>query len=515
MAEDRELQDACEFVKDRLYFVSVDVKPQTTANTVFFSTDQEFVYDSFYEDFGPLNLAVLYRYCSKVNRKLTSFTWSRKRLVHFTSHDQRKKANAAFLIGAYAVIHLKKSPEEAYRILVSGKNAGFLPFRDAAAGASTFNLSVLHCLQAVHKSLQLSFLDFENFSVDEYEHFERVENGDMNWIVPGKVLAFSSPHHRSQTENGYPLHAPEAYVPYFCQNQVTAVVRLNRKLYDSRRFERAGLDHHDFFFLDGTTPSDIIVRRFLHVCESSGGAVAVHCKAGLGRTGTLIGCYLMKHFRFTAAEAIAWIRICRPGSIIGAQQNFLEDSLPDQGTTEPVSRLVTSMDGLSIKTTLHKSCSMDEVNGLALAPPSVQHVHCTQNFFILCVEQKRKKQPEPRRQTERTERKEISVVVFRVTPHTHRFVIVFMDLHHRHHRIVSMDLHHRHHRHCVSSRLQTKPVDDVTHSRPRSLCLPHQEVSVPCPQSLSSVPVLSPCPQSLSSVPVLSPCPQSLSSETH
>lgn len=128
------------------------------------------------------------------------------------------------------------------------------------------------------------------------------------------------------------------------------MVRLNRKLYDSRRFERAGLDHHDFFFLDGTTPSDIIVRRFLHVCESSGGAVAVHCKggrgfldwslrivfvplnpclcpitAGLGRTGTLIGCYLMKHFRFTAAEAIAWIRICRPGSIIGAQQNFLEE----------------------------------------------------------------------------------------------------------------------------------------------------------------------------------------------
>uniref|UniRef100_A0A3P8X3A2 protein-tyrosine-phosphatase n=1 Tax=Cynoglossus semilaevis TaxID=244447 RepID=A0A3P8X3A2_CYNSE len=113
------------------------------------------------------------------------------------------------------------------------------------------------------------------------------------------------------------FHFVISYVPYFCQNQVTAVVRLNRKLYDSRRFERAGLDHHDFFFLDGTTPSDIIVRRFLHVCESSGGAVAVHCKAGLGRTGTLIGCYLMKHFRFTAAEAIAWIRICRPGSIIG------------------------------------------------------------------------------------------------------------------------------------------------------------------------------------------------------
>lgn len=47
--------------------------------------------------------------------------------------------------------------------------------------------------------------------------------------------------------------------------------------------------------------------------------------AGLGRTGTLIGCYMMKHYQLTAAEAIAWIRICRPGSIIGPQQNFVEE----------------------------------------------------------------------------------------------------------------------------------------------------------------------------------------------
>lgn len=77
---------------------------------------------------------------------------------------------------------------------------------------------------------------------------------------------------------GYPLHAPEFYFAYFRQHKVTAVVRLNRKLYDARRFEDAGFEHHDFFFLDGSTPSDLITRRFLHVCESTNGAVAVHCK---------------------------------------------------------------------------------------------------------------------------------------------------------------------------------------------------------------------------------------------
>lgn len=37
--------------------------------------------------------------------------------------------------------------------------------------------------------------------------------------------------------------------------------------------------------------------------------------AGLGRTGTLIACYIIKHYRFTAAETISWIRICRPGRV--------------------------------------------------------------------------------------------------------------------------------------------------------------------------------------------------------
>ena len=33
----------------------------------------------------------------------------------------------------------------------------------------------------------------EAFNVEEYEHYEQVENGDLNWIVPGKLMAFSGP----------------------------------------------------------------------------------------------------------------------------------------------------------------------------------------------------------------------------------------------------------------------------------------------------------------------------------
>jgi len=44
---------------------------------------------------------------------------------------------------------------------------------------------------------------------------------------------------------------------------------------------------------------------------------------GLGRTGTLIAIYMMKHQGFTATEAISWLRVMRPGSVIGMQQHFL------------------------------------------------------------------------------------------------------------------------------------------------------------------------------------------------
>ncbi|XP_038558260.1 dual specificity protein phosphatase CDC14AB-like isoform X1 [Micropterus salmoides] len=86
----------------------------------------------------------------------------------------------------------------------------------------------------------------------------------------------------------------------------------------------------------------------------------------------------MKHYRFTAGEAIAWIRICRPGSVIGPQQNFLEEKqaalwlLGDSQRSQKakleeraVSHLITSMDDLTLNSAynsnMFKSPSSDRL----------------------------------------------------------------------------------------------------------------------------------------------------------
>lgn len=104
-------------------------------------------------------------------------------------------------------------------------------------------------------------------------------------------------------------------LPVSCRDdQTTVQIRLNKKYYDEQLFLDAGIDHLEAYFPDGSVPPPNIVRQFISACEATPGAVAVHCKAGLGRTGTCIGCYIMKHYSLSAAEVIGWMRVCRPVS---------------------------------------------------------------------------------------------------------------------------------------------------------------------------------------------------------
>jgi len=335
----------------------------------FFSIDDTLIYWNFFRDFGPLNLGQLYRFCMKLNAKLgmssksmnsiksilSSVQNNNSSVCYYSSTDPEKRANAIFLICAWQVLFLDLTPEESFYPFRSHTSAfkqesmpdqnerntlvPIPPFHDASPGICTYELTVLDVLRGLSKARTYGFFkDFKtsSFDIDEYEHFELVENGDLNWIIDGQFLAFAGPQDRHEvSREGYVSLTPSMYVKYFEKKQVGLVVRLNRKCYDESIFIRNGIDHVEHYYLDGSCPSKLILNDVMSSFEKcifesphsrrTGKAVAVHCKAGLGRTGTCIGAYMMKHFKFTAAEAIGWMRLCRPGCVIGPQQHFLQD----------------------------------------------------------------------------------------------------------------------------------------------------------------------------------------------
>ena len=92
------------FFSDRLYFVTLrtTVKPKSTANTHYFSVDDELVYENFYADFGPLNLAMLYRYCQKLNKKLKVSVSLFNKFFFFVGYYNKCKNFKIFLVSDLA-----------------------------------------------------------------------------------------------------------------------------------------------------------------------------------------------------------------------------------------------------------------------------------------------------------------------------------------------------------------------------------------------------------------------------
>jgi len=322
---ERELASAIEVVRDRLYWVALHTAPKNTKGSHYFTIDRRFDYQPFFADFGPVDLSCVTQYCRLLDATLKDPGLADKRIIHFCSQDPKKRANAAFLICAYRVVVLRDSAEAAYEPFDGNIYPPFLAFRDALRIPCPYQCSILDCLHGLEKGIELGWYDWARFDVESYDFFGQVDNGDMNWIVPGKFLAFAGPCPQSIDDDGYPAFTPEDYVPIFRDADIKLVVRLNNKQYDRRRFIDHGIKHVDLYFTDGSCPSNEIVTKFLHIAESEPKGVAVHCKAGLGRTGTLIGLHCMKHLFFPARAFIAWNRICRPGSILGAQQQYLCD----------------------------------------------------------------------------------------------------------------------------------------------------------------------------------------------
>uniref|UniRef100_A0A6U4KCZ2 protein-tyrosine-phosphatase n=1 Tax=Hemiselmis andersenii TaxID=464988 RepID=A0A6U4KCZ2_HEMAN len=290
----------------------------------FFSSDFQERYEPFCADFGPVNLGIVHSFCGMMRGFMTDKRILSREIVYYTSSAPNFCTNAAFLLSSYLVVEHGRTPEDAWAPFETMLDSPVCPFRDASFLPDSYKLTVLSCLGGLKRAMSLGWYDPANFDLEEYDYLDNPKHADMHFLSP-KMTAFRGPsNHTRQVMPGVYTFSPRHYAQLFAELDVTGVVRLNEaSTYRRSAFIECGFDHLDLYFDDCTVPDNSVIQRFVDFCEGQGGTVAVHCKAGLGRTGTLIGVWFMMKFGFTAAEVIGWMRIVRPGCVIGPQQQYL------------------------------------------------------------------------------------------------------------------------------------------------------------------------------------------------
>jgi len=132
---------------------------------------------------------------------------------------------------------------------------------------------------------------------------------NFSWLIPGKLAGSEKPGFHTSDEEGD--------LAFLYAQGVRALVTLTEDPVDRLLLARAGLSAIHIPIPNLEPPELEQVDAFARFVDESGArdeAVVAHCLYGIGRTGTMLACYLVHQGRDSGA-AIAEVRRVRPGSI--------------------------------------------------------------------------------------------------------------------------------------------------------------------------------------------------------
>jgi len=104
-------------------------------------------------------LGKVHLFCKELEKLISDKQYTNYKIYHYTSLDYAKQANAAFLMGCFMIIILKRSAKDAWATFKAYHNK-FTPFRDAIMGPCTYRHTIDHSLNGLDLAIKLGWYNY-------------------------------------------------------------------------------------------------------------------------------------------------------------------------------------------------------------------------------------------------------------------------------------------------------------------------------------------------------------------